>query len=105
MVFVDALRFIHTAIQVWGVVLCEADNGLNVHEDVEQQSEPCVGGCKVFVSRARFVYLDNHEARSQGCSAKDVEQEMCERAGALLFRRVCGLQDEGCLDGEEEAGL
>lgn len=34
-----------------------------------------------------------------------MEEEVGECAGALLVGRVRGLQDEGCLDGEEEAGL
>lgn len=34
-----------------------------------------------------------------------MEEEVGECAGALLGRGVGGLEDEGCLDGEEETGL
>jgi hypothetical protein len=51
-----------------------------------------------------FVHFDDDQAgRERGCT-EDVEEEVCECACAFLRGRVCWLEDEGGLDGEEEAG-
>jgi hypothetical protein len=56
------------------------------------------------VARTSFVHLDDDKARSEGGCTKDVEQEVGECAGAFLLGSVCWLEDEGGLDGKEEAG-
>jgi hypothetical protein len=55
------------------------------------------------VARAGFVHLDDDEACGEGGCAEDVEEEVDECACAFLGGGVRGLEDEGCLDGEEEA--
>jgi hypothetical protein len=56
------------------------------------------------VAGSSFVHLDNDEACREGGCAEDVEQEVGECASALLAWGVCGLEDEGGLNGEEETG-
>ena len=60
---------------------------------------------KVLVAWAALVDFDNDEAGGEGGRAEDVEEEVGDCAGALLFGRVGRLEDQGCLDGEEEPGL
>lgn len=103
-VFIDALRLIHSAIQAWSVVLCEPNDGLDVHQDVESETEDRVRRLEVLVSGASLVHLDDNQTSSQGGGAEDMKEEVYECAGALLFGCVGWLQDEGGLDGEEEAG-
>jgi hypothetical protein len=105
MILVDTLRVFQAAIQLRNVGLCKANNGLDVYEDVECKSETRVCGFEVFVARAGLVHLDDDKTRGEGCCAADVEEKMRERAGALLFGGVGRLHNEGCLDGEEKAGL
>ena len=64
-----------------------------------------MGRGKVLVAGAGFVDFDNDEARGERGDADGVEEKVREGSCALLFGRVRRLQDEGCLDGEEEAGL
>jgi hypothetical protein len=64
-----------------------------------------VRGLEVFVAWAGFVHLNDYEACGEGGGAEDVEEEVGDGAGALLGGCVCWLEDEGGLDGEEEAGL
>ena len=80
MILVDTLSIIHPAIQLRYIVLCEANNSLNIYEDVECKPETRVCGCEVFVSRPRLVHLNNNQARGKGCCAKDVKEEVGERA-------------------------
>jgi hypothetical protein len=51
-----------------------------------------------------FVHLNDDQAGCECRGAKDVEEEVCECSCALLRGGVCWLEDEGGLDGEEEAG-
>ena len=60
---------------------------------------------KMLVPGPSLVHLDDDEAGGQGRGAEDMEQGVCEGASAFLVFGVRGLDDEGCLDGEEEAGL
>jgi hypothetical protein len=104
-VLVDFLRIVHAAVNLWHVVLCESHEGLDVDENIKGEAEAGVRGFKVLVARAGFVHLDDDEARSQGRCAKDVEEEVSQCASAFLGGGMCGLEDEGGLDGEEESGL
>ena len=60
---------------------------------------------EVLVAWAALVDFDNDEAGGKGRGAEDVEEEVGDCAGALLLGRVGRLEDQSCLDGEEEAGL
>ena len=104
-ILVHALRLLHAAIQLRHVILREAHDGLNVHQHIERETEARMRRRKVFVARPRLVNLDDDEAGGECRGAHDVEEEMGNGTRALLFGRVRRLQDEGCLDGEEEAGL
>jgi len=64
-----------------------------------------MGRSKVLVAGPGFIHLDDDESGRQGGGAKDVEEKVCEGAGAFLVGGVRGLEDEGGLDSEEEAGL
>lgn len=105
MILVHALSLLHTAIQLRHVILCEAHNSLNVHQHIKGETETRVRRRKVFVPGARLINFDNDKTGGQGRSAHDVQEKVGDGAGALLFGRVRRLQDEGCLDGEEESGL
>lgn len=59
--------------------------------------------CEVLVPGASLVDFDNYETGGEGRDTPDVEEEVCKRAGALLFGSVGRLQHEGGLDGEEKA--
>lgn len=104
MILVDALCPVHTAIQTGHVVLREPNERLHVHEHVEGESESCVRRGKVLVARPGLVHLDDDETRSEGRDADEVQGEVGDGARPLLLGCVRGLEDEGCLDGEEEAG-
>jgi len=101
---VDALSLVHSAVQTGCVVLRESDNRLDVDKHVEGEAQNGVRRRKVLVSGPRFVHLDDDEPRSEGARAQRVEESVGEGARALLRGSVCGLQDQGCLDGEQEAG-
>lgn len=103
-VLVDRLGVVDAAVQAGRVVLREADDGLDVEQNVECQTEDGVRGCKVLVPRAGFVDLDDDQAGGQRGGAKEVEEQVGKCARALLIGGVGGLEDEGGLDGEEEAG-
>ena len=103
-VLVDALSLVHSAVQTGCVVLRESDNRLDVDKHVEGEAQNGVRRRKVLVSGPRFVHLDDDEPRSEGARAQRVEESVGEGARALLRGSVCGLQDQGCLDGEQEAG-
>ena len=105
MVLVHALGVIYTAIQLRHIVLREANNSLNVYENVKNKAKTCVRGFEVCMAWSSFVHLDDDKAGCKRRRAHDVEKEVGKGAGALLFRGVRGLKDECCLDGEEEAGL
>lgn len=104
-VLVYALRILHASVEARDIVLREPDNGLEVYENIKYESEPSVRRLEVLMPRAGLVYLDDYETSGKRCGAEDMEEEVCESAGAFLFGRVRGLEDEGCLNGEEEAGL
>jgi hypothetical protein len=55
------------------------------------------------VAWAGFVHFNDDEAGGQGRCTENVEEEVSECAGAFLLRGVSWLEDESCLDGEEEA--
>ena len=105
MVLIDTLRLVHAAVQTRRVILRESYDGLNIHKHVECQSQSRVRGLEVLMAGACLVHFNDDEACGQGGGAEDVEEEVRQGACALLLRGVRGLDDEGCLDGEEEAGL
>jgi hypothetical protein len=102
-VLVHALRVINAAIQTGHVVLREPHQCLDVQQDVERQTQDRVRRGEVLVPRACFVKLDDDEACGQRGDAEEVEERVSEGAGAFLRGGVGWLQDEGGLDGEEEA--
>jgi len=104
-VLVNLLRIVHATIYLWYEVLREPYKRLDVYENIERETKTCVWGLEVFVAGARFVHLDDYEAGGEGGGAEDVEKEVGEGAGAFLGGGVGGLEDEGGLDGEEEASL
>lgn len=92
-VLVNRLCVIHPAVQLRHVVLREAHDGLDVHQDVEREPEDCVRAGEMLVPRACFVQLDDDQAGGQRGCAEEVEEEVCECACALLRGRVRGLKD------------
>lgn len=62
---VDTFRLVYATVQIRREVLCEANERLNVHEDVEDESEDRVGRGEVFVAGACFVHLDDDQTGSQ----------------------------------------
>lgn len=104
-ILVHALSIIHATVQLRNIILREAHNSLEVNKNVKGKTEAGVCGFKVLVAGPCFVHLDDDEAGSQGRGADEVEEEVGDCAGALLVGGMRGLQDQGCLDGEEEAGL
>lgn len=103
-VLVDALRIVDAAVQIGGVVLSEANDSLDIYQDVECQSEDRVRRLEVLVTRTGFVKLDDDETSGEGGGAEDVEEEVGDRARALLLGSMGRLQDESGLYGEEETG-
>lgn len=103
MVLVYRLGIVQAAVQLRYIVLREAHQRLDVHEHVERQAQARVRRFEVFVARAGFVHFDDDKACGEGGCAEDVEEEVYESACAFLRGGVCGLEDKGGLDGEEEA--
>lgn len=62
MVLVDGLGIIHAAEYVWGVVLGDADQGLQEEEDVRDQAEDGVRGLEVCAAVGDFIVFDDDEA-------------------------------------------
>lgn len=86
-------------VQRRGVILREADDGLQEQKDVGYEAEDGVRRLEVLVAGALLVDLDDDEAGEQGGDAEEVEDEVPGRAVAFLGRGVRGLEDEdglGC---------
>lgn len=62
MILIYALCVVDTAIELGHVVLGEADERLNIDEDVEGEAEAGVGRGKVFVAWTALVDFDDDEA-------------------------------------------
>lgn len=104
-ILVDALGLVHASKHTGDIVLRETNNTLDVHEHVEQQAQSRMRRLKVLMAWPCFVDLDDDQAGCERCCAEYVEGEVGKCARAFLLLRMRGLDDEGCLDGEEEAGL
>jgi hypothetical protein len=59
----------------------------------------------VFVSRSSFVNLNDNEPSEEGRDCNEVDEEVGYCAGAFLRGGMGGLENEGGLGDEEEAGL
>jgi hypothetical protein len=62
MVFPNTFRILYTAIHSRGVILREADNGLEKDGEIENEAENSMWGGKVFVTGPALVVLDDDEA-------------------------------------------
>jgi hypothetical protein len=104
MVLVHRFRIVHAAIELRNVVLREADERLDVYQDVEGKSKTCMRRFEMCVAWTGFVHFDDDQAGCECGGAKDVEEEVRQCSCALLRGGVCWLEDERGLDGEQEAG-
>jgi hypothetical protein len=73
--------------------------------DVESEAEDCVRGLEVLVSRSSLINLDDDEPSEKGRDSNEVDEEMGYCAGAFLRGGMRGLENEGGLSYEKEAGL
>ena len=101
-VLVHGLGIVHATVQVGGVVLREADEGLQHQDDVGDQAEAGVDRREVWVWD--LVVDDDDKPGQQGQQAREIKAEVRVRAHALLGGRVRRLQDQDGLRDEEDAG-
>jgi hypothetical protein len=104
MILVHGLCPVDAAVQLRHPVLREPNEQLDVHERVEGEAQARMRRRKVLVARPGLVELDDDEAGRERGGADEVRERVDERAGAFLRGRVCRLQGERGLEGEQEAG-
>jgi len=92
-ILVHCLRVVHSTVQLRHIVLREPHQRLQIHRDVERESEDRVRAGEVLVPRPCFVQLNDDQAGGQRGCADEVEEEVRECAGALLRGGVGGLED------------
>jgi hypothetical protein len=73
--------------------------------DVEGEAKDRVWGLEVLVSRSSLVNLNDDEPSEEGCDSNEVDEEMGYCACTFLRGGMRGLENEGGLSYEKEAGL
>ena len=104
MILVDALGLLRAPEYTGCIVLGDADDGLKEEENVSDETQDGVRGYEVRAGVGDLIVFDDDEGGNEGQNGGQIQDAVDVGTLLFLFGRVCGLEEEDGLGGEEDAG-